>query len=108
MAQFSDAGESNEGFGSGLVVAVTLGSCSRGFVSLGGALSGVGSLDATMGGRSSLDLFSFGGAAAGAGLCGLEETDSPSCGLVSVARRYLTAPRSGWQQQARQLLAPLG
>jgi hypothetical protein len=67
VAQSSNAGESDEGFGSGLIVAAALGSCSRGFVSLGAAMSDVGLLDPAMVGLSSLDLISLGGATAGGG-----------------------------------------
>jgi len=67
VAQSSDAGESNEAFGSGLIVAVVLGPSSLGFASLGSVLPGASSLDATVVGPSSLGLVSIGGAVAGVG-----------------------------------------
>lgn len=90
VAQSSDAGESNEAFGSGLIVAVVLGPsslgfASLGFASLGGVLPGAGSLDPKVVGPSSLGLASVGGAVAGTGSFGLAGPASFSPDLASVA-----------------------
>jgi hypothetical protein len=86
VAQSSDAGESNEAFGSGSIVAVVLGSSSRGFASLGGALSGAGLLDSAVLGPSSRAFGSLGTAFPGDGLLDAAGLGTSSGGLVSLGR----------------------